>query len=261
MLTSTKTQVRLAGPEDARAIYGLKAAAFGSTSLPYTIYQDPRSARFIASMLRKGHESTGNYFYVVGDPEPVGYYHAVKRKEDFFLNYIAVADTSRGRGLGDELLSHFEEKGKQLGRRTFALDVFSTDESVVEWYKRRGYWMRSSSYHLRVPLESLSALNGELLTCGLWDEFRARRHESRFGFSKLDYDAKNGRVTVGLIGDRVCKLLSRFRDLDFIAGSIARTFHAEREALVLSDLPSLPKGWSLDRWDRSIRMEKREARS
>jgi hypothetical protein len=120
--------------------------------------------------------------------------------------------------------------------------------------------MGSSTYHLRVPLESLSALDGELLTCGLWDEFRARRHESRFGFSKLDYDVQNAHVTVGLIGDRACKLLSRVRNLDFIAGSIARTFHTEREVLVLSDLPSLPKGWSLDRWDRAIRMEKREAR-
>ena len=258
MLTRTRIDIRPAEPRHAWSIYDLKAEAFGSTSLPYTIYRDPRSARYIAWLLRRGPESTGNHLYVVGDPEPIGYYHAVAQKnETFFLNYIAVAESNRGQGLGDALLDHFERTGRDLGHRTLSLEALSRDGSAVEWYKRRGYWFRSSTYHLRVPLDGLSALDGVLLTGSLWEEFRARRRERRLGFSKVDYRAINTLLTVGLIGERDCKLLSYPVDLDFAAGSIVRTFHGERETLIVSGLSALPKDWALDRWDRALRMEKR----
>jgi ribosomal protein S18 acetylase RimI-like enzyme len=256
MLKTSETRIRRAQPKDAPGIYELKVEAFGSTALPYTIYQDPRSVRFISRTIEKGSGITANYFFVAGRERLKGYYHAVSLGETFFLNYIAVRDTEQGLGLGDRLLDHFEETARALGRKTLSLDVFRSHEAVLSWYHRRGFRAQSSSYHLLVRLDDLLAMEGTLMEFRLLDEFRARWRERRFGFSKIEGLIGEKLVTVGLIGERVCKLLSADDDLDSIAASIARTFRSDRERLIVSGLRTLPESWALSRWDRTLRMEK-----
>jgi ribosomal protein S18 acetylase RimI-like enzyme len=257
MLTATNIDIRAASPSDAKEIYSLKISAFRQTSIPYTIYQDPRSSRYIAWAIRRGPKRTGIQFFVTGATHILGYYQAVERDGVFFLNYIAVTKAAQRQGIGDGLLRHFEATGLDLGYRRFALDVFRDNQSVLRWYERHGYRVRTSSYLVRVPMDSLMAEEGEILEYGLLDEFRARRREARLGFSSLECHIGDTPITVGLIGEDRCKLLSEVKDVRYAAGSIARTFHGERRTLILSGLSGLPRTWIPECWDRTLRMEKR----
>ena len=126
-------RVRHARPEDAPVIFALKVEAFGRTFLPYTIYQAPQAVRYLRKLILQSMGLGNQRFVLVEDAaRALAYYHALYRDAEFFLNYIAVAETVRGQAWGSFLLRHFEEAGRLLGCRPVSYTHLRAHETVLD---------------------------------------------------------------------------------------------------------------------------------
>ena len=243
---------------DAVKIYRIMVESFGSRLL-YTIYQEPRSALYIAKLITRGPVKSHNYFFVACRSRVVvGYYHAVKQSQIWFLNYIAVTNVARGSGVGQLLLWHFEEIGRALNCDQFMLDVSDSNHRAIGWYHRYQYELLSTSYDIRVPLRGLTESGGPSLRSSWLARTYARWGQLLWGFSKLNSALPDGWLTIGLIGSRTCKLLKYTGvTLEEAARSIACTFWPKRNVLIVSQLPGIPDGWDVMSCEEVLRLVKK----
>lgn len=239
-------RVRHARPEDAPVIFALKVEAFGRTFLPYTIYQAPQAVRYLRKLILQSMGLGNQRFVLVEDAaRALGYYHALYRDAEFFLNYIAVAETVRGQAWGSFLLRHFEEAGRLLGCRQLVLDVFESNHAALNWYQRLGYHSASASFQARLAIGSIPDKDIPL-DCDEESWVRARREEDYWGFSKVECSCGPGRITVGLIAQTVCKLLNYEPvPIEEAMLAVAHGFREQREILILSSLSEVPSNWHL----------------
>ena len=214
--------------------------------------------RHIAKLLAQGPRRSRNYFFVaLRDSDIVGYYHATRHEATWFLNYVAVAKMMRGMGIGEQLLRHFEDTGQALGCALLELDVFESNERAYDWYLQRGYQLGSASYQVRIAIG-----NGYFAASGIlrWNKLawlRAHWNETLWGFSKLDCWIGDANVTVGLISQTTCKLLSYVGlTLEQAVAAIERTFETQRRVLILPNLSALPQYNNLVGWERALRLSK-----
>jgi len=249
--------LRIARLEDAPTLYALKAQAFGDSYLLYTIYQAPQSVRYLARMVTEAPKQSGQGLFVIEqDGQIRGYYHAICRTAQYFLNYIAVAQEAERLGLGSILLRHFEEAGKDIGCQMLALDVFDSNPSVRDWYYRHGYRLTDASFHIRLAMGALMG-DGAPLLCQQDALVRALAEEEAWGFSKLACQCGSGRLTVGLIAGHACKLLDYSGlSVENAASAIASRFRGERKVLIISALPDLPSGWPVLSSEKVLRLGK-----
>ena len=56
-----------------------------------------------------------------------------------WLNYLAVSSGHRGRGYGSQLVTYAETLLREKGAPKINLQVRSTNEEVIAFYRRRGY--------------------------------------------------------------------------------------------------------------------------
>jgi ribosomal protein S18 acetylase RimI-like enzyme len=254
------TNIQPAGPQDATAIYEIKKQAFTSTSLRYSIYQSPRSIYYLKYLIAQSPDPNGHNLWIARDSgNSVGYYHAIMAGREFFLNYIAVDLQARGRGIGDALLRHFELTGKKHGARQLALEAFELTPHVLNWYENNGYRRESTSFHVCFSLDSLARqFSGCLVLVGDEEiEQRASYDEQQCGFSKIDYACGSGKVTVGLIADRACKLLGHEQvTLEEALSAICSKYKNTRDALIISSLERLPEYWEVSYADKVFRLTK-----
>ena len=251
-------RIRRALPEDTAQIYELKSRAFGDNYLLYTIFQSPKSQRYLSELLAQDPERSAHCFFVLGqDDRILGYYHAVRRHSEFFLNYIVAAQEVRGKGIGNALLEHYEETGRSAGCRQLVLDVFDSNGQVRDWYHRSGYRQHSSSIQARLSISSLPEQSSPVLRYEFEARHRAAQEEYNHGFSKIDCACGSGRLVLGLIGDRVCKLLSyEGIELEEVVLAVARRFRTERAVLILSPSTELPPTWPVLSLEKSLRLVK-----
>jgi len=256
-LTRDLYAIRRAQPRDRFEIFAIKTAAFGENYLLYTIFQTPLAATYLEQLITTQAEEKGDQIFVVDQRGAIlGYYHAVERETDFFLNYIAVAGIARSSGLGQALLMHFETTGQTCGYRQLGLDVFESNQWVSSWYQRHGYALQSVSFHVRLKIGTLQG-EGNLWQCEQKAWAEAIEEEKTRGFSKVDCNWGQGRLTLGLIATRICKLL-RYDgiSLDEAVSAIMCRFNQEREILILSSLPDIPLNWPLLSVERVLTLRK-----
>ena len=250
-------RLRVARPEDAPIIYTLKTQAFGDSYLLYTIYQAPQSVRYLARLITEAHKLSGQGLFVIEqDGQIRGYYHAMCRAAQYFLNYIAIAQETEHLGLGSTLLRHFEETGKDIGCQMLALDVFDSNPSVRDWYYRHGYRLTKANFHVRLAMNALIGDDAPLL-CQQATLVHALAEEEAWGFSKLECQCGSGHLTVGLIAGYACKLLDYTGlSVEDAASAIASRFKGERKTLIISALPHLPSGWPALSTEKALRLVK-----
>ncbi len=249
--------LREAAVEDAEAIYQIKVQAFGMTSLHYTIYQAPESILYLQKLIAGG-SAQGHYFTVIQAGRKVfGYYHAVKQDSTFFLNYIAVASDARGLSLGNALFGHFEAAGRQAGCQALTLEVFESNRVGMNWYLAREYRPIAAGFHLQIAVDLLDSDCALPLRFAQTDWAEAQAKEREYGFSRLECACGSGTVMLGIIGQRLLKLLS-WSGISFqeAVQAIAGAFHSQRPILIVSFAPDFPSHWPVLRQDRVQRLSK-----
>jgi hypothetical protein len=176
--------------------------------------------------------------------EILGYYHAFRHDTEFFLNYIGVATTARRRGLGNALLKHYEDTGRASGCHRLTLDVFDSNQWARDWYWNHGYQFLSSSFSALLPLNAWTSGSSFSLDYDRASWTRSCTEEQVRGFSKIECPCGPGRLELGLIADRVCRLLNyEGIGLEDAILSIARRFGTERKVLIVSSLPHIVLDW------------------
>lgn len=255
---NAQVRIRTAEPLDALSIYNIKRQAFGNTYLPYTIYQASQSVYYLEQLLAGRTSPTEHSFYVTEMNERViGYYHAVHRKGESFLNYIAVENRFRSTGLGRILLNHYENLSRQKGHTCMSLDVFEDNTMAYNWYLAHGYVQRESSFHVRIDIAASANCGSPMLQYDSFAFRRALEEEKRWGFSKVDCECCDGQLTLGLIAGIACKLLDCAAISTQVAiQSISKHFYSQRKELILSRVPNIPNSARLISAHRAVRLVK-----
>jgi ribosomal protein S18 acetylase RimI-like enzyme len=233
--------IESASPEDAFAIYGLLAQAFGESYLKFTVYQSPRTAAFLAEQIAAtqadGHPS---FFVLRRDGELQGYYQAVDRGGEFFLNYIATHVAARRNGTGRLLLNHFEATGAAMGCISVGLEVFRSNAAATAWYKRQGYRTQSTRFLARFDLASFAAAEGPGLELDSAVLGLALKEEANRGFSRLHCTCSGEPVLLGFIDGVVCNIMEPLgMPALAVAPAVARRFGASRRWLLAVGLETL----------------------
>lgn len=250
--------IRRARPDEAPAICALIRDALGEWVLSYTIYQAGESARYLAEVISQGPEGSKQEVYVSCAGEALGgYYHAILQGKEYFLNYIAVARIARHKGLGAALLTHYEQAGRATGCESLALDVFESNEEARAWYARHGYRVQSATYSVRVDMKALRRDDAEELYWEEADLQKALLDERRRGFGNLECRLRGGRIILGVIGGRSCRLMSiENLNLAEAIAAVSRRFGTKREALIVPSLAEVSQGLPVLSSHRSLRMSK-----
>lgn len=250
--------IRPARPAEAPAIYALLREVFGERFLSYTIYQAQESTRYLAEVIGQGPEGSGQRIFVSCAGEALGgYYHAIVQGEEYFLNYIAVVWAAMHRGLGTALLTHYEQTGFAAGCEWLALDVFESNEEAHAWYARRGYRVHKATYSVRVDMKAMGPDDAQGIYWEEADLEKALLDERRQGFGKLECRLRGGRIVLGVIGGRSCRLLGiESLDLAEAIAAVSGGFGTDREALIVSSLSEVPRGLPVLSSDKSLRMRK-----
>jgi ribosomal protein S18 acetylase RimI-like enzyme len=248
--------IRPAIPGDAEAIYALMEEAFGKTYLSYTIYLAPQSVQYIRDLIR---QNDSHYFFALCQANQlVGYYHAVRREADFFLNYIAVASNMQGRGWGQVLLEHYAETGRVEGCTRLVLDVFDNNAIAQKWYLSRGYQVELFNYLTRLSMNAQNSVRSPIpFTYDMEQWNRALREEQERGFSKIKCSSGRMQLTVGLISGDVCKLIDysviSFEDA---VAAIIGMFGSHRRVLVVSSASEVSSDCQVLSSEKLIRLFK-----
>ena len=242
--------LRRASVDDAEQIFALKRSVFGSTSLPFTIYQAEESLNYLKDII-----PTDRFVVAVLTSEVVGYYHAIQRENALLLNYIATSSQHRGNCIGTRLLQDCQTAAEGAGVGAVELEVFESNAAAVSWYEKNGFkvvrgthWYRISTRYIP-PVDAPATVFDSELSGALAEERRR-------GFSKIACSWQGRQLVVGLIARHTCKLLeSNDTAPQEVAGMISSLFPS-REYLVISSPESLKTAPSFIGHEHSFRMRK-----
>jgi ribosomal protein S18 acetylase RimI-like enzyme len=252
------SQIRVAKPEDVIAIYELMCEAFDETYLSYTIYQSPKVVKYLFSLASDTAQDRKHHLVVLLEAGMIrGYYHAIADGEQFFLNYIAVADRAFGKGYGRILLSHYEDTGVKLGCKRLKLDVFQRNELARDWYIRHGYQHELTSFLSHIALGKLQQVDN-CFVCNQSEWNRAYQEESDNGFSKIALKYGRGSIALGLINGTRFKLLE-YEGVTFDEAIAAVSNHFSgkgRDTLIVSSSTPALDSWPVLKQERVLRLAK-----
>jgi ribosomal protein S18 acetylase RimI-like enzyme len=190
--------IRRLTADSAREIVALHRRCFAADALMYSIYASDKIGEFIAATAR----SDGNEFLGVFSGEAlVGYAHIRSVEDRAHLNYIAVSESNRRRGIGGMVVERVITDARKSGCRSISLDVAANDRNLRAWYEVRGF-MQSAPESLSA-LISMTATNltgpsaAISVTRDQWRRFQA------YGLSEIDVWIEGDSFRVGLLGDRL----------------------------------------------------------
>jgi ribosomal protein S18 acetylase RimI-like enzyme len=252
---ANQVTLRSAIPEDALAIYLLKQRAFGSSHLKFTIYRSAKTVRYIRALIA---DSSAPHAFRAWDDagKLLGYSHARHMGNEFFLNYIVVAPSARGLGIGTALLNQFEADARKNTCDVLGLDVCDSDCSVVRWYLAAGFKQVSQSYLYRIGLQDTQT-KGALIDIDPLALDAALTVEQHMGFGKIVGRIGNAEVSVGLIDGSCCKLLGfTGTTLQAASAAITRRFVGQRSELIVSSQHPLPRVRTELASQKSLRLQK-----
>ena len=237
MLPTTEAggvQLCVAEPSDASQIFSLANRVFGDKQFLYTVYQSPQSLRHVERLITAG-GNNHRFVLLKRDVELLGYYEALLRDGTCFLNYIATDPSVSGQGYGQLLLEDFEAMGRDSGCRHLSLDVFQSNSRAVAWYRQLGFWEESVTYLARIALRDVPKNNHVGLKIDKEEMDAALAEERDWGFSKVVCDCGDGRISLGFIAGRCCKVLDLHGiTLRKAVDAIVVSMRNERDVLIVS---------------------------
>ncbi len=239
----SEAQITSAERDDAAAIYKLILDAFGKCYLKFTIFQSDKSIEYIRDRIEIGNQEGSPEYYVIREGKTLrGFYSAVRRGNEFFLNYIATDPSRRLGGSGNSLLNHFESQASFIGYVRVGLDVFLSNTNAVAWYRRHNYKVERIRYFYRFDVDTLGNRNEGDLELDEVDLGEAIAKEKNKGFSNFEARFHGEIVRIGLIDGIVCKIISA-TDLSAlaVASAAARFFRRERKWLLLTQENPIPE--------------------
>ncbi len=253
------THITSAERDDAAAIYKLILEAFGKCYLKFTIFQSIKSIEYIRDRIEIGNQEGSPEYYVIREGKALkGFYSAVRRGNEYFLNYIATDPSRRLCGSGNSLLNHFESQASSFGCVGVGLDVFLSNANAVAWYRRHNYKVERIRYYYRFDVNTLGDRNERGLELDEVDLEEALAKEKVKGFSNFEARFHGEIVRIGLINGIVCKIISA-TDLSAlaVASAAARFFWRERKWFLLTREHPIPEKITAESMESVLYMIKR----
>lgn len=130
---TTHPQLRRARPEDAAAVHGLVAAAYGP-SIPL-LGRTPLPMLADQSAAIRDHE----VWVLEDDGTIVGVIELIERPDHLWVENVAVAPDRQGDGLGRRLLRHAEERAAASELPELRLSTNERYVANIAMYERYGY--------------------------------------------------------------------------------------------------------------------------
>lgn len=169
-----------------------------------TIYQSERFDRYLVERFR-----AGDLFLVAkaaaDSNELLGFSHVVQGAASLHVNHMLVAESARGRGLGNRLLQDIMERADASGLH-ITLDVDSRNPGAIKLYRRAGFEVESAT-----PISVVPRRSGVLppaLVAGHGDY-------TKYGFCYVDYGDPDRGARVGIVGERSVRLMAKAVPGDF----------------------------------------------
>lgn len=120
------TKIRQAGPDDTAAISRIEDASFDS---PWSLDE-----------IAKDVADEGTYFAVTeSDGETAAYAEMRMVAGEAQVYNIAVDPSSRGKGLGEDMMFHLIDAARDAGCDVMTLEVRSGNEAAYSLYKKLGF--------------------------------------------------------------------------------------------------------------------------
>lgn len=200
MPTDATTVIRAASAADADELVAVIREGFEPQMQAMMIYGCKGMAEFVRDTLRLTSEYNDRVYTIAEHPEGgmAGAVELRRLPDALMLNYIAVSERYRARGLASRLL---REAILQAGGDRYArmrLDVLATNRRARGWYDRLGFEPEfETAWWAVLPGEP----SGRIPTALVGGFAHAEATQRRFGFSQLDIHTSRGSYAVGRMGD------------------------------------------------------------
>jgi ribosomal protein S18 acetylase RimI-like enzyme len=253
----TVLQPRTATESDTVEVFRLATEVFGARQFLYTVYQAPQSVKHVERIIASK-DPQHPFIVIRRGTSLVGYYEGLLRDREGFLSYIATDPRHEGQGIGSALFRHFEESARESGCGQLSLDVFQSNDRACVWYSRLGFDQERLVRIGRVGLQNIPYAGDITLEVDPVRLEEALSEEIAWGFSRIDCACGAGRISLGLIDGRICKLLGHVGiGLEDALAAIASRFRDEREVVVFSFPPLQDSSLKLSSSEAVIRLRKR----
>ena len=93
-----------------------------------------QSVKGINEQLRAGY-----LYYLVTDPEPVGFFAYCFREEKLYLSKFYLAENARGKGYGRKIFEFLKEQALLAGYDKIFLNVNKHNDDTISLYKHLGF--------------------------------------------------------------------------------------------------------------------------
>lgn len=255
---SAPINIRLACLDDVESIYTLIVNGLGKNYLEYTVYQSSAVMTYLRELIETGFDISSRLMIVADQQNQlIGYYEAIRRPTDLFLNYVFVSENTRGLGFGTALVKHYESMAVMLSHTHMMLDVFESNTRARDWYYRLRYQTYVSSYTVVLPTYACCNWYHQPLEVSKVDCDNALTEEQVRGFSKLECRCGAGYLTVGFLGHRLYKLID-YRNMDCgeAIAAICDFFGCMRDRIIVTGLSEVPTGWPSLKNEKVLRLSK-----
>lgn len=231
---------------DAAAVPGLTETGVRKEVFPLTIYSSPMYSEFIKHSMLNSPEA--KFFGAYRGDQLLGFAEWRAKKEELFLNNIAVQRDERGLGIGSLLYHHGLATLRKPIMKSVALDVFDDNETAKAWYEQMGYEVEGSTYW-QVGSQTDMALR-ENVHYSIKNLEEADNHHKRYGFSMLTIETKKGEHAIGRITNKYFRCNPKaLIDIDLLCA--LQDMDPERHLLVIDKQPVIE---GLEKVCTSLRM-------
>lgn len=166
--------------------------------LQTTIYSSKKIDAYLGFLIESNYEISGYYYFgYFIDEHLIGFceWRDVDQ-ETIFLNNIYVDDNYKGLKIGSELISHGFNLAMRLNKRSMKLDVYTTNDRALKWYRKLGFYQTNISYIYSVDGKTSYLKN-------TFDSFipnyaQAIALYESFGFTNINVRTKMSNYVVGI---------------------------------------------------------------
>jgi ribosomal protein S18 acetylase RimI-like enzyme len=194
--------------DEAQEILNLMQACFPDNYLIYSIYQTGKSLKHLQYLINQQENGNFKEFFRIytAEDEILGFYTARLFEDSLFLSYIGTRPGFEKNRIGSLLLDDFHFTGKHLGRAFFGLDVYASNDSAYNWYKKNGYLEVHNSYnHCFVSLNPAIHKDKFLQTNYQDLVMEKLSEESMNGFSKIQINRNDSYFEIMMIGGKTLR--------------------------------------------------------
>jgi ribosomal protein S18 acetylase RimI-like enzyme len=171
--------------------------------------------------------------------EIIGYAFGRALPDTWHLNYLAVAQEERGRGIGAALWKLWQEAGQARGLKKQTLDMWQTNENARTWYEYKGCRVTGQNWFYRRALKTgdgdLAASQSSDWQLLNWEN--AVAWQTQYGFSRFEIARAQNRWAIGRLGEEL------FRAMEILPDAVEAALHSlDASRLLLQGLPQpLPR--------------------